>query len=188
MRILISAVVLVSLVACGKSDKDKEAPATTGSAAAAPKEHTSAAAPATPPAGGKKACGYLSEEDASSIMGQPMKHKNDYEDSCEILPANQADDGPPGMSIMLNIDAKSTSTYDYMNGQASPTKAPVDGVGDRAVLDHAMPGLVQIAVAKGSRSFLITLTDPTLLGKPPADSAKLGPMAKAAAAKVASKL
>lgn len=191
MRILISVAVLVSLVACGKSDKANEAPTATGSTAPTPPlENTAAAIPTPPATGGKQACAYLSEADASSIIGQPMKHQNDYDDSCEILPVKEedADDGQPYLTIAFKLTPASTGAYDYANSQKSPTKTAVDGVGDKAVQDNVMPGLVQISVAKGSKSFLITVTDRGYHNKPPTDGAKLLSMAKAAATKVASKL
>lgn len=163
MRCTQLLVVAVALAACGKSEKSKPAdnappaPAPAGSAAPAPAADpsptpTAAAAP-------KKACMFVTAEDASTILESKVKYVEDEDEGCALVSTNEPPSG----------DQVNWAVLEGPNDMFAQAK-PIDVAGGQLKLDgDVKTGPITFAYTKGGKTVFGTLV---MVGAPRPDADK----------------
>ena len=168
-RVTFVAAVLCALAfGCAKEEAVTEDTATAiGESAPAPE--TASQPPAAEPRG---ACSYITEAEATEVLGQPSKYRsNDGGSNCIIDPVTEHS----GMSVDFKV-TDDLSAYTFHAGNASAEKIP--GVGDEAVWVPMGDSMGFLAAKKGSMAVVATAStmgtaDPELKKKAAAFTAKV---------------
>ena len=103
------------------------------------------------------ACGYISEEDASSALDQPSRYRRGppSTQACTIEPASG--DVFHGTTVEYRLTQGSTAQYDFIAAQ-KPAQ-PISGLGDRAIWLSAGDARGNLVVVRGSTLVNLTITD-----------------------------
>jgi hypothetical protein len=144
-----AALVVLGLVvaSCGRG-ADRET--RTSEAAKAGDSQPAAAAPTG-------ACGYISEEDASSALDQPSRYRRGppSTQACTVEPASG--DVFHGTTVEYRLTQGSTAQYDFIAAQ-KPAQ-PISGLGDRALWLPAGETRGNLVVVRGSTIVNLIITD-----------------------------
>ncbi|HYS55272.1 MAG TPA: hypothetical protein VER58_16065 [Thermoanaerobaculia bacterium] len=169
-----SLALVALLVITGCAKKEPTAVSDT-SASSPPGTATSATQSAPAAAQSTGACSYITEAEATVILGQPSKYRSTEGTSsnCIIDPVSGQ-----GISVDFTIERNSRGIFDFLSTQKGAEK--LSGLGDQAVWTGGK-GMGQLAVVKGGNSMNLTISD--FSGK-----TELKPMGQAVAQKLLAKL
>jgi hypothetical protein len=141
-------VALLGLIGCGGDEAADTKPASGDS--------TQAATPITPPAETTlTGCGWITEADASTALGKPMKYRSNDPGSSNCIVDEAAGEG----GISADFSVREGSGFYDLNAKQVRVEM-LSGLGDRAVWN---PGemISTLVTVKGNRELQITLSDPT---------------------------
>jgi hypothetical protein len=140
--VVLAAALTLATMACGGA----QTPAATADRPKTP----AAATEASPPQATRGVCSYITEAEASEILGQASKYRSEDDSSnCIVDPVSE--NPPEGLSVDFSLE-NGDGSYSYLLGEKAE---PIDGLGDRAAW---LPTTGMLAVVKGSRTVSLTIS------------------------------